>query len=109
MTPALKGSAVCTSATGSAWVGMTWRETERYVGRFRAALARERLEKQEGVAQIYFAGCGGDVTVGKYNDGSPANRPALAGRLAKGMKEAFASIKRVPVKASDVEWRATSR
>ena len=71
-------------------------------------LARGLREKElPGVAHIHFNGAGGNVTAGKYNDGSPENRPALAQRLAKGMKEAFASVKRVPVKASDVEWRVT--
>ena len=35
-------------------------------------IARERLQEKEGVFQIYFTGCAGDVTAGKYNDGSPA-------------------------------------
>jgi hypothetical protein len=71
-------------------------------------LARGLREKElPGVAQIHFNGAGGNITAGKYNDGSPENRPALAGRLAKGMKEAFAAVKRVPVKAADVEWRVT--
>ncbi len=72
-------------------------------------LARGLREKElPGVAHIHFNGAGGNVTAGKYNDGSPENRPALAQRLAKGMREALASVKRVPVKASDVEWRVTA-
>ena len=35
--------------------------------------ARETLQRKEGVFQIYFTGCGGDITVGKYNDGSQRN------------------------------------
>jgi hypothetical protein len=71
-------------------------------------LAR-RLRENElpGVAHIHFNGAGGNVTAGKYNDGAPANRPVLAGRLAKGMKEAFESAKKVPLKAADVSWRVT--
>jgi hypothetical protein len=57
------------------------------------------------VAHIHFNGAGGNVTAGKYNDGSPANRPILAGRLADGMKSAFDSAKKVPVKSADVSWR----
>ena len=38
--------------------------------------AREALERNENVPQIYFTGCGGDVTVGKYNDGAPEDRIA---------------------------------
>lgn len=52
------------------------------------AMARERLQKEEGVFQIYFTGCAGDVTFGKYNDGSREARDALASRLYEGMKKA---------------------
>jgi hypothetical protein len=57
------------------------------------------------VAHIHFNGAGGNVTAGKYNDGSPANRSILADRLATGMKEAFASARKIPVKSADVSWR----
>jgi hypothetical protein len=58
--------------------------------------ARERLEREEGVAQIYFTGCAGDVTVGKYNDGSLAARRELAARLYAGMKAASAATELRP-------------
>jgi len=35
-----------------------------------AGMARERLDKEEGIPQIYFNGCGGNVAAGKHNDGS---------------------------------------
>jgi hypothetical protein len=41
-------------------------------------MARSYLEGEEGVAQLYFTGCGGDVTAGKYNDGSPASKVRLS-------------------------------
>src|SRR5208337_2540477 len=53
-------------------------------------IARERLDKEEGVPQIYFTGCGGNVAAGKYNDGSHENRTVLANRLYNGMKAAIA-------------------
>jgi hypothetical protein len=65
--------------------------------------ARERLEREEGVPQIYFTGCSGDVTVGKYNDSTPEARAALAERLYAGMKSAIAGSKLVA--AIDAEWR----
>jgi hypothetical protein len=57
-------------------------------------LARERLEKEEGIPQIYFTGCGGNVAAGKYNDGSHEMRMVLANRLYEGMKAAIAATGR---------------
>ena len=53
---------------------------------------------------VHFNGAGGDLTAGKYNDGSRENREILATRLADGMKRAFDDTKKQPVTASDVEW-----
>jgi hypothetical protein len=60
------------------------------------------------VFHIHFNGAGGNVTAGKYNDGARANRLVLAERLSKGMKEAFDSVKRVPVTSADVSWRVAA-
>ncbi|MEQ1828120.1 MAG: hypothetical protein ABL921_19330, partial [Pirellula sp.] len=38
---------------------------------------------------VHFNGAGGNVTAGKYNDGSQANRMILANRLADGMRQAY--------------------
>jgi hypothetical protein len=57
------------------------------------------------VFHVHFNGASGNVTAGKYNDGAPENRPILAERLAKGMKEAFEEVKKHPVEAADVSWR----
>jgi hypothetical protein len=57
-------------------------------------LARERLEKEEGIPQIYFTGCAGNVAAGKYNDGSHEMRAVLANRLYEGMKGAIAATGR---------------
>lgn len=66
--------------------------------------AREAVEKEEGVPQIYLTGCAGDVTAGKYNDGSPRARQELAGRLAAGMR---ASIKAsLAERLGKVNWRS---
>ena len=58
-----------------------------------------------GVAHIHFDGAGGNVAAGKYNDGSPEMRPELARRLAAGMKAAWESGVKVPIRAGDVRWR----
>lgn len=71
-------------------------------------LARGLREKELPAAlHVHFNGAGGNVTAGKYNDGAPENRPVLAGRLAAGMKAAYAALKKAPVRAGDVEWRVT--
>ncbi len=67
-------------------------------------MARERLEKESGVFQIYFTGCGGNVAMGKYNDGTPERRPALADRLHDGMVRAVKSVQREPV--SSIGWKS---
>jgi len=66
-------------------------------------MARERLQEEEGVFQIYFTGCAGDVTAGKYNEGTPECRAALAERLYAGMKASIASTRPVPM--DRLEWR----
>ncbi len=66
--------------------------------------ARERVEREEAVFQIYFTGCAGDVTVGKYNDGSEEARRGLADRLAAAMKAAGPATKWQPLRA--MRWRA---
>ncbi len=66
--------------------------------------AREQLERDEGVPQIYFTGCAGDITVGKYNDGTPAVRPQLAARLLTAMRAAVASTRTVAI--DSLAWRS---
>src|SRR5204863_2104786 len=67
-------------------------------------MARAYLEDEEGVAQIYFTGCGGDVTAGKYNDGTPGNRVRLSKQLYSGMIRAIAATRRVPVR--EFSWKS---
>lgn len=72
-------------------------------------LARGLRDREApGVMHVHFNGAGGNVTAGKYNDGSPANRMILARRLAKGMKEAYESVQRVPIAAAGVDYRVRS-
>lgn len=69
-------------------------------------LARRQVELEEGVPQIYFTGCGGNLTGGKYNDGSPAARVALTGRIYAAMKAAIAATQRAP--AGRLSWKTTA-
>ncbi len=72
-----------------------------FVGLARAQRDREKPD----VLHVHFTGAGGNVAAGKYNDGSHAVRPVLAARLAEGMRAAWKRIEKVPVSASDVDWR----
>lgn len=54
---------------------------------------------------IHFNGAGGNITAGKYNDGSHENRLLLAERLADGMKRAWKATKKEKLTASDVGWK----
>lgn len=61
-------------------------------------IARARRQSDDPrVFQIYFTGCGGDTTAGKYNTGDPANRPVLADRLYQGMLAAWKNTQRQPL------------
>ncbi len=61
-------------------------------------MARARRQKDDpSVFQIYFTGCAGDTTAGKYNTGDPANRPVLADRLYRGMRAAWEATERQPL------------
>jgi len=67
-------------------------------------LARKRRNNDDpAVMQIYASGCSGNVTAGKYNDGSPDNRPVLAERIYQGMANAWKTTKRHPI--TDVQFR----
>ena len=58
-------------------------------------LARARRQRDmPGVKQIYFSGCSGNVTAGKYNNGDRANRAVLADHLYQAMSAAWANTKR---------------
>lgn len=58
---------------------------------------RRRQEDLPNVAQVYFSGCSGNVTAGKYNPGMRENRVVLAGRLYQAMAEAWRDTKKFPL------------
>ena len=72
-----------------------------FVGMARA----QRHRDNPSIHQIYVSGCSGDITAGKYNDASRANRPVLANRLYRGMTEAWEATERMPLR--DVVFRTT--
>jgi hypothetical protein len=78
-----------------------------YYGRGRVSadfvgLARKRRQADNPrVFQMYLSGCSGNVTAGKYNDGAPAQRLVLAGRLYAAMAAAWKATQRRPVPSCD--------
>jgi hypothetical protein len=68
-------------------------------------LARRRRQQDlPQVKQIYCSGCSGNITAGKYNNGAPENRPALAERLHAAMVGAWQATRRFPL-ATNVVFR----
>ncbi len=72
-------------------------------------MARQQFQNESGVPQIYFTGCGGNITVGKYNDGTRAARDQLTSRLHDAMVRSSAAKPEVALdvanlKPTDVAW-----
>jgi hypothetical protein len=76
--------------------------TPEFVG-----LARERRQKETGVFQVYFTGAGGNITLGKYNDGTERAREEFTVRMQDAMRRAWTATTRSPLTPADVEWRTT--
>lgn len=67
-------------------------------------MARRRMQDAHpNIRQIYASGCSGDVTAGKYNDGSEADRQRLIERLYAAMERSWAATVREPLQT--VEFR----
>lgn len=63
---------------------------------------RARQQTLPNVLQLYVSGCSGNVTAGKYNDGSPENRPVLASRMESAMTQAWSQTRRFPFERADL-------
>ncbi len=57
-----------------------------------------------GVSHIHFNGAGGNLGAGKWNDGSPENRPVLAARLAEGMEKAWEGSRKMALAELTLDW-----
>ncbi|MBY0524383.1 MAG: hypothetical protein K2R98_13335 [Gemmataceae bacterium] len=67
-------------------------------------LARQKRQDDDAkVFQVYFTGCSGNITAGKYNDGSKENRIVLRDRIYEAMTAAWKDTKRHAV--DGWEWR----
>ena len=71
-------------------------------------LARERcVQEDNGTPHLCFTGCAGDITAGKYNDGTPVSRSHLAERLYSAIRESekqpeLAPLERLGWKTQDI-------
>jgi hypothetical protein len=67
-------------------------------------LARQKRADDDGkVFQVYFTGCAGNVTAGKYNDGAKENRNVLRDRVYDAIVAAWKATERYELKSLD--WR----
>lgn len=61
-------------------------------------LARQKRQDDDAeVFQMYFTGCAGNITAGKYNDGAKANRLILRDRIYEAMKTAWKTTERYSI------------
>jgi hypothetical protein len=71
--------------------------TPEFVG-----LARNRRSEKQGIPHLYFTGCAGNITAGKYNDGVADNRDLFTGRIHDAMVASEESMRRSPI--SSLRW-----
>jgi hypothetical protein len=56
-------------------------------------LARKQRQREtRGTHQMYASGCSGDVTAGKYNDGTPEARVALTEKIREAMQRSATAV-----------------
>ena len=63
---------------------------------------RKRQSDSPSVFQMYFTGCAGNITAGKYNDGSKENRAILRDRIYLGMTDAWKVTYTSPITKMEV-------
>lgn len=71
-------------------------------------LARTNREQETGTFHVHFNGAGGNVTPGKYSDGSEQALLGMTSRMTDALTRAWKSTKRQKVRPTDVEWRTTT-
>lgn len=69
-----------------------------------AGLARKQRQQDEpDCTHIYFTGCAGNISAGKYNDGSKEVRPILTQRLYDGIVASEKNLERQAIE--QVTWK----
>ena len=95
------GEQAVAALSGYATHPMSYYRTGEISADFPGDARARRQEDTPDCLQIYFSGASGNVTAGKYNDGSRANRAVLAGRLYDGMVGAWEATSRQPIRQMD--------
>lgn len=85
---------------------MSYWGTGRVTADFPGLARKRRQADVPKVFQMYASGCSGNITAGKYNDGSKQNRPILADRLYQAMDAAWKATTRQPL--TQVDFRNVS-
>ncbi len=70
---------------------------------FTGLARKQRQQEEPATTHIYFTGCAGNISAGKYNDGSKEMRPILKKRIYDGIVAAEKDLRRQPV--MNAEWR----
>lgn len=70
-------------------------------------IARNHRQQALGAPHIHFNGAGGNITAGKYNDGSVEQRPVLTNRMETAMKAAWEQTVKSPISPQDLDWNTT--
>jgi hypothetical protein len=71
-------------------------------------MARFYRDQELSLLHVHFNGAGGNVGAGKYNDGSIANRPSLAKRLAEGLRKAWDASQKQPLTQDNISWKTVN-
>jgi hypothetical protein len=70
-------------------------------------IARNQREKASEIPHVHFNGAGGNITAGKYNDGSVERRPVLTKRMETAMEAAWKQTVKTAISPQDLDWNAT--
>lgn len=83
---------------------MSFYEDGRVSSDFCGLARKRRQQDNSDCLQIYFTGCAGNITAGKYNDGSPASRVRLTDRMYAAVCQSEEGLSPEPL--TTVAWRA---
>lgn len=81
---------------------MSFYEDGRVSSDFCGLARKARQAEDPECTHLYFTGCAGDISAGKYNDGSPEARVTLTQRMLRAIRESESALK--PELIERVTW-----